>query len=126
MAENTAPDPVDIVVGHRTRVLRKLKGLSQQVLGEKIGVTFQQVQKYERGANRISVSMLVRISKALGVPVSEMFPPEMSGHPVEPPAITAAYTILAKGGEDMLIQLSKLPGWSLGLVKHTINELADR
>ncbi|ACG78478.1 transcriptional regulator, Cro/CI family [Phenylobacterium zucineum HLK1] len=66
-------DPVDVAVGARIRLLRKLKGLSQQALAEAAGVTFQQIQKYERGANRVSASMLARIARTLGVPVAEMF-----------------------------------------------------
>jgi transcriptional regulator with XRE-family HTH domain len=66
-------DPVDIAVGARIRLLRKLKGLSQQALAEAAGVTFQQIQKYERGANRVSASMLARIARTMNVPVSEMF-----------------------------------------------------
>jgi transcriptional regulator with XRE-family HTH domain len=66
-------DPVDVAVGARIRLLRKLKGLSQQALAEAAGVTFQQIQKYERGANRVSASMLSRIARTLGIPVSEMF-----------------------------------------------------
>ncbi len=68
-----APDPIDIAVGARIRVLRKVRGLSQQALAEVIGVTFQQIQKYERGANRVSASMLSRIASTLDAPVSEMF-----------------------------------------------------
>ncbi|MCR5879737.1 helix-turn-helix domain-containing protein [Phenylobacterium sp. J367] len=66
-------DPVDIAVGARIRLLRKVRGLSQQALAEAAGVTFQQIQKYERGANRVSASMLSRIARTLGAPVSEMF-----------------------------------------------------
>ena len=66
-------DPIDIAVGARIRLLRKLRGLSQQALAEAAGVTFQQIQKYERGANRVSASMLARIASALDAPVSEMF-----------------------------------------------------
>src|SRR5204863_2124199 len=66
-------DPVDVAVGARIRLLRKVRGLSQQALAEAAGVTFQQIQKYERGANRVSASMLTRIAKTLGVPVAEMF-----------------------------------------------------
>jgi transcriptional regulator with XRE-family HTH domain len=66
-------DPVDVAVGARIRLLRKLRGLSQQALAEAAGVTFQQIQKYERGANRVSASMLWRIAAALDAPVSEMF-----------------------------------------------------
>lgn len=66
-------DPVDVAVGARIRLFRKLRGLSQQALAESAGVTFQQIQKYERGANRVSASMLARIARALGTPVSELF-----------------------------------------------------
>lgn len=67
-------DPVDLFVGERLRAARLTSGLSQAKLGEAMKVTFQQVQKYERGANRISASMLVRAGKALGVPVADFFP----------------------------------------------------
>lgn len=75
MARNPlAPaDPVDVAVGARVRLLRKVRGMSQQALAEAIGVTFQQIQKYERGANRVSASMLSRISEALDTPISEFF-----------------------------------------------------
>jgi transcriptional regulator with XRE-family HTH domain len=66
-------DPVDIAVGARIRLLRKVRGLSQQALAEAAGVTFQQIQKYERGSNRVSASMLARIATALDIPVAEMF-----------------------------------------------------
>ncbi len=66
-------DPIDIAVGARIRLLRKMRGLSQQALAEAAGVTFQQIQKYERGANRVSASMLSRIAGTLDAPVSEMF-----------------------------------------------------
>lgn len=69
-----APDAVDVYVGERVRAERNRCGLSQGALGEAIGVTFQQVQKYERGANRISASMLVRIAQTLGVTAADLFP----------------------------------------------------
>ncbi len=71
-------DPVDLFVGERLRAARLTRGLSQAKLGEAMKVTFQQVQKYERGANRISASMLVRAGKALGVPVVDFFPDDDS------------------------------------------------
>jgi transcriptional regulator with XRE-family HTH domain len=66
-------DPIDIAVGARIRLLRKVRGISQQALAEAAGVTFQQIQKYERGANRVSASMLSRIADALDTPIAEMF-----------------------------------------------------
>ncbi len=67
------PDPVDVHVGGRIRLRRKLLGVSQGELGKALGLTFQQVQKYERGANRVSASALYRLSSALDVPVSFFF-----------------------------------------------------
>lgn len=67
------PDPVDIHVGQRVRARRKMLGLSQTQLGKELGVTFQQVQKYERGTNRIGSSRLFRLSSALDVPVAYFF-----------------------------------------------------
>jgi transcriptional regulator with XRE-family HTH domain len=61
-------DPIDVAVGARIRIRRKEIGMSQQTLAKHLGVTFQQVQKYERGANRISASMLVRTARALDCP----------------------------------------------------------
>lgn len=72
-ASALGPDPVDEHVGHRIRVRRELLGLSQAELGELIGVTFQQIQKYERGANRISASRLYDAARVLRVPVSYFF-----------------------------------------------------
>jgi len=67
------PNPIDIHVGGRVRLRRTLLGMSQEKLGEAIGLTFQQVQKYERGANRIGASRLFDLSRVLDVPVSYFF-----------------------------------------------------
>lgn len=67
------PDPVDIEVGQRIKIQRLAAGLSQTELGESIGVTFQQVQKYERGANRIGAGRLSQIARVLNVPVHSFF-----------------------------------------------------
>ena len=67
------PDAVDVEVGHRIRIHRMARGMSQSHLGEKLGVTFQQVQKYEKGSNRIGASRLQQISLILQVPVSFFF-----------------------------------------------------
>ncbi|HTK35605.1 MAG TPA: helix-turn-helix transcriptional regulator [Caulobacteraceae bacterium] len=66
-------DPIDVSVGARIRLTRKMQGWSQQALAEAVGVSFQQVQKYESGANRVSASMLTRIAAELGVPVAGLF-----------------------------------------------------
>jgi len=67
------PNPVDIHVGGRVRLRRTLLGMSQERLGESVGLTFQQIQKYERGANRIGASRLFEFSRILDVPVSFFF-----------------------------------------------------
>lgn len=72
--ENTStPHPVDIYVGRRLRMKRTILGLSQESVGKQIGVTFQQIQKYERGINRMGASRLYDFAKALGVQVSYFF-----------------------------------------------------
>lgn len=67
------PNPVDVHVGGRVRMRRILIGLSQEKLGEQLGLTFQQVQKYEKGSNRISASRLWQMARILGVPVAFFF-----------------------------------------------------
>jgi len=67
------PDPVDIIVGKNIRFFRTAKGMSQSDLGKELGVTFQQVQKYENGHNRVGSSRLARVSKVLDVPVARLF-----------------------------------------------------
>jgi transcriptional regulator with XRE-family HTH domain len=65
--------PVDRRVGFRIRAQRRLRGVSQAALAKQLGITFQQVQKYERGANRVSASTLYDIATALSLPVSDFF-----------------------------------------------------
>jgi transcriptional regulator with XRE-family HTH domain len=67
------PNPIDRHVGSRVRMRRMLAGVSQEKLGDGLGLTFQQVQKYEKGSNRISASRLQQIAKMLDVPVSFFF-----------------------------------------------------
>lgn len=89
------PDAVDIHVGERVRAERVRRDLSQSELGAAIGVTFQQVQKYERGANRISASMLARIAKALDTAIADFFP--LDDVPSEPRLDIGAL----KGGHEI-------------------------
>jgi transcriptional regulator with XRE-family HTH domain len=66
-------NPIDLLVGSRIRMFRKGRKMSQAQLGKKLGVTFQQVQKYENGKNRVGASRLQMISTALDVPVGQFF-----------------------------------------------------
>jgi transcriptional regulator with XRE-family HTH domain len=68
------PDPLDIEVGRRVRALRREKGLSQEKLGNQLALTFQQIQKYENGSNRIAAGRLQRIARILGVSVAAFYP----------------------------------------------------
>ncbi len=82
------PSPIDIHVGSRIRLRRTLLGMSQERLGDALGLTFQQVQKYERGVNRVGASRLFDISRVLDVPISFFFedmPEGMSEGPVSGP-----------------------------------------
>lgn len=79
MAPLKTPNPIDRHVGSRVRMRRLLVGLSQEKLGEALGITFQQIQKYEKGANRIGASRLQQIAKILAVPVEFFFDGAPSG-----------------------------------------------
>ncbi|MCK0198021.1 helix-turn-helix domain-containing protein [Ancylobacter sp. 6x-1] len=68
-----SPNPIDKHVGSRVRMRRMMVSMSQEKLGESLGITFQQIQKYEKGTNRIGASRLQHISNVLGVPVSFFF-----------------------------------------------------
>jgi transcriptional regulator with XRE-family HTH domain len=66
-------NPVDVQVGNRVRIRRMLIGMSQERLGELLGLTFQQVQKYEKGVNRIGAGRLFDVSRILGVPIDYFY-----------------------------------------------------
>lgn len=74
VASNTKkPNPIDIHVGGRVRLRRMMLGMSQEKLGEQLGITFQQIQKYEKGTNRVGASRLQNIATVLSVPVGFFF-----------------------------------------------------
>jgi transcriptional regulator with XRE-family HTH domain len=68
-----APNPVDRYVGSRVRMRRIMLGMSQEKLGEALGLTFQQIQKYEKGTNRVGASRIQQIAEVLQIPVSFLF-----------------------------------------------------
>jgi transcriptional regulator with XRE-family HTH domain len=102
MAKRQA-NPIDVHVGNRVRMRRLMIGMSQEGLAERLGLTFQQVQKYEKGSNRISASRLFEMAGILGVPVQHFFE-EMAG-----PAAPAA----APGGDRLSDLLSSPEGIQL-------------
>jgi transcriptional regulator with XRE-family HTH domain len=81
--KESRPSPIDVHVGSRIRLRRTLMGMSQERLGEALGLTFQQVQKYERGVNRVGASRLFDLSRVLDVPISFFFddmPDQVASH----------------------------------------------
>lgn len=87
------PEKVDLYAGSQVRFHRRRLGMSQETLAEKCGITFQQIQKYENGANRISLSRLDQIAKALGQPPAVFFPPtEVEFDSIADPIIVALRT----------------------------------
>jgi transcriptional regulator with XRE-family HTH domain len=68
------PDPIDVLVGLNVRRVRLARGISQAELADALGITFQQIQKYERAANRVSASMLVKAARFLGVSPADLLP----------------------------------------------------
>ncbi|WP_226623199.1 helix-turn-helix domain-containing protein [Brucella anthropi] len=80
------PDPIDVEVGGKIKAQRRLAGMSQDTLAARLGVTFQQIQKYEKGANRVSSSRLAMIAEVFSVPPAYFFP----GSTVDPGQAGAA------------------------------------
>ncbi len=93
------PHPIDVHVGSRVRLRRTLLGMNQTQLGEKLGIAYQQVQKYENGVNRISASRLYQMTRILDVPVSFFFddmPPNIDDTGRQPARPDASGDILPK------------------------------
>lgn len=95
-AARLSPDPIDVAVGARVRTRRKQLRISQTELADALGLTFQQVQKYERGTNRMSASMLVRTARKLKTTVSELVGEEEAapGHLLADMLVTGAPELL--------------------------------
>ncbi|HUZ14171.1 MAG TPA: helix-turn-helix transcriptional regulator [Caulobacteraceae bacterium] len=92
------PDPIDVAVGARVRIRRRWLGFSQTQLATALGITFQQVQKYERGANRVSASMLVKIAAKLETTVAALV-----GEDGQAPVEAIIYAQLAAPGATDLL-----------------------
>ncbi len=99
-ADQNGPDPIDVAVGLRLRTLRKAKGMSQEQLGRSLGITFQQIQKYERGTNRISASMLVKSARALNVTPTALLPDEGDPTPRSPAILSLLANL--RGVEELV------------------------
>ncbi len=114
------PDPVDIRVGAHVRAQRLLSGMSQETFARRLGISFQQLQKYERGTDRISASRLYRMAMILGVPIDDFF--DHPDHELLPPTVK-------REGLELVRAFRRIGSPSLrrllcGLVRHLAGETA--
>lgn len=101
------PDPIDVEVGGKIKAQRRLVGMSQDALATRLGVTFQQIQKYERGTNRVSSSRLAVIAETFGVPPAFFFPSVTAA--VSPAAaFELASFIETNEGRDLNLAFSRI------------------
>jgi transcriptional regulator with XRE-family HTH domain len=119
MKRKQGPDARDIAVGQRVRALRLERGLSQTALGDRLNVTFQQVQKYEKGVNRLGASRLQAIAEVFGVPVNTLF----SDSPAkQSDAKDSLFELVDSAGALRLLRAySQLPNYTL---KNALVQLA--
>ena len=119
------PDMLDVAIGASIRVRRKQAGISQDMLAEKCGVSFQQVQKYENGTNRISFSRLVQIAHALGLRVSELVGDIDEAAGLNPAEATILTDLGVSGATDLLRDFAGLSPALRGRVRDLVREIAE-
>lgn len=120
------PHKVDVHVGQRLKQRRRMLGLSQQKLAALVGIRFQQIQKYESGANRVSASRLYDISKALDVPVSFFFEEFEPGQkPKKGPAGLPTNVLEAREVLELVRRFHGLPEGQQKLVLDLVRSLSD-
>jgi transcriptional regulator with XRE-family HTH domain len=125
-------NPVDVQVGNRVRIRRMLIGMSQEKLGEMLSLTFQQVQKYEKGVNRIGAGRLYDVSRILGVPI-DYFYEGISNQPASHGEDAPPVMEFVSSGEGLQLSLafmkikdSKVRKRVLDLVKSLAEEEAEK
>lgn len=128
-------NPIDAQVGNRVRLRRMLVGMSQEKLGEMLGLTFQQVQKYEKGVNRIGAGRLYQVANILGVPVSYFYedvPDKQNDHMHANEQASPPVMQFLSSGEGLQLALafmrikeSKVRKRVIDLVKTLANDEAD-
>lgn len=104
MPKAKQPNPIDIEVGRRIRTQRLASRISQTALGQKVGVTFQQVQKYEKGVNRVGAGRLQQIADVLGVPVDFFFDKSRDGRSPTTEAAETSFDFLQTAGAVRLVR----------------------
>ena len=120
---NTAPDRLDIAIGAAIRMRRRQAGISQDMLADKCGVSFQQVQKYENGVNRVSFSRLVQIAHALGLRVSELVGDIDEASGLDPAEATILADLCVAGATDLLRDFARLGPALRGRVRDLVREI---
>ena len=105
---NKTPDAVDIQVGHSIRAHRLAAGLSQSELAAKLGVTFQQVQKYEKGVNRVGAGRLTRIARVFNMPVSTFFESGAESHSRNDSTVVPLHLISDRSAWKLLSAYSEI------------------
>jgi len=124
------PDPVDVHVGSRVRMRRILLGRSQEVVAAQLGVSFQQLQKYESGANRVSASRLFDLAHILMSPISYFFedmPPDLGAPPAEPQeeGVSSGSTAQNRMTVDLIRDFSRLGSVQQRCVVDLIKAMAE-
>lgn len=114
------PNPIDVIVGLNVRRARRAAGMSQSALATAVGLTFQQIQKYESGANRISASKLFNIAETLGIAAASFLPEQNA--PAVPPS--ALYITRFAGLDEMLADYARLDPNQRRAIRQLINTLA--
>ena len=110
MLKKKTPNETDVLVGARVRVRRLQIGLTQTTLGDRVGITFQQIQKYEKGTNRIGASRLAAIAGVLEVPVGYFFPvPDEGGMNAETRPAEVLDLLGTPGALDLLRDFAGIP-----------------
>ena len=123
---NHTPDPVDVHVGSKMRMQRKRLGHTQTALADALGITFQQVQKYERGANRVSASMLYRAARFLAVEPGWFFEGLDHSGPDQPTPDPLVQFGAATGGLELAELYAQLGHKERGVVISVAEALSDR
>jgi transcriptional regulator with XRE-family HTH domain len=124
LTESRLPNPVDLHVGARIRLRRRMQSVSQEKLADALGLTFQQVQKYERGANRVSASKLYEIAAALQAPIAYFFDgladPAGEGHAPSAESTVHSFLMTSEG-----LELARLfPSVPRGPVRRRVLDLS--
>ena len=128
MMAKKAPNPIDKHVGSRVRMRRMMLGMSQEKLGAALGLTFQQVQKYEKGTNRIGASRMAQISETLQVPVAFFYegaPSGMGGPPGLSEAQSPAYVADFLATSDGLALVKAFQQIADGKIRRRIVDLVE-